>query len=94
MCDQSYFPSVYRVLQLEECERRHRKGDPRYQLVLLHVCKPHSTAVSSLAVNSAGEVLACGVSPNTSITLSLDTYATTLCTLSSLHRAETVLCSF
>ena len=94
LCDQRYFPTVYRVLQLEECERRHQKGDPGYQLVLLHVCKPHSTAVSSLAVNSAGEVLACGVSPNMSITLSLATYSTTFHTLSSLYRAETVLCFF
>lgn len=85
-------PTVYRVLQLEECKGRHRKGEPRYQLVLLHVCKPHSTAVSSLVVNPPGEVLACGVSPYMSITLSLATYSTTVRTVSSLHRVETVQC--
>ena len=55
---------VCRVLQLEESKGgggHHRKG-PRYQLSLRHACKPHCSAVASLAVDPEGGILASGVS--------------------------------
>jgi len=53
-----------RVLRLEEkvgTSSGRQKGQ-KYQLTLLHVCKPHTEAVSCLAVDPEGQMVASGVS--------------------------------
>ena len=59
-----HFGSV-RVVQLEEGRSQlslRQSHSPKHQLALVHACKPHSKAVTSLAINSEGSILASGVS--------------------------------
>ena len=53
----------HRVLQLEEKagHQSSRHHGQRYQLNLVHVCKPHTQAVSCLAVDPEGKIVASGV---------------------------------
>lgn len=55
-----------RVLRLEEKEGKshaQRKGHSgKCWLNLLHACKPHNQAITSLAVDPEGKILASGVS--------------------------------
>ena len=64
----TYFLSHWapaRVVRLEEGRSQlslRQSHTLRYQLVLVHACKPHNKAVTSLAINSEGDILASGVS--------------------------------
>ncbi len=51
-----------RVLQLEEKTGQRHRGGQRYQLTLLHALKPHSQAITCLAVHPHGQIVASGVS--------------------------------
>lgn len=60
------FNFFHRVLRLEEKEKKgstqHKSFGSKYTLNLVHVCKPHNQAVTSLAVDPSGKILASGVS--------------------------------
>lgn len=53
-----------RVMRVEESEGRRLAREPRGQLTLLHACKPHTKAVTSLALDREGKTLATGVGTN------------------------------
>ena len=57
MCELNCVSS--RVLRLEASVKR---GAQHHQLTLVHACKPHSKAVSGLAIDREGRILASGVS--------------------------------
>ena len=65
----------------------------KYHLVLVHACKPHNKAVTSLAINSEGDILASGVSPQLVVCALLETAV--MCLRGALIlRAGTTPCSF